>query len=246
MLNGSEAMVLSDVPARAATTSPTTSPTETEVTPGLRERARRAVVAELTAEAMALFLEHGFDATTVEQIASAAGISKRTFFRYFPTKNAVLAAAMQAPGRALVDDLVRRPHDEEPWLALRRCFDALVGQLGADERTLALTRMMLRSPDMNASHQDKHATWHAMLTTALIARIPSPADDPRWVAPADGVDEPDQDARHLRAQALAGSALACLTAAQNRWVDSDGALSLAVLLDVAMGAVHALPGAQLS
>ena len=65
-----------------------------EPTPGLRERTRRAVHREIAEAGMALFLDQGFEETTVDQIAEAAGISRRSFFRYFATKEDVVLGDM--------------------------------------------------------------------------------------------------------------------------------------------------------
>ena len=62
------------------------------------ERTRRVVQAELLAEALDLFLSQGFEATTVDQTARAAGMSRRSFFRYFASKGDVLALALAATG----------------------------------------------------------------------------------------------------------------------------------------------------
>ncbi|MFX6226362.1 helix-turn-helix domain-containing protein, partial [Acinetobacter baumannii] len=56
----------------------------------LWERSRRAAYAEISGIAMRLFLDQGFEQTTIDQIAAAAGISRRSFFRYFGTKEDVL------------------------------------------------------------------------------------------------------------------------------------------------------------
>lgn len=66
---------------------------------------------------MRLFVDQGFDQTTVDQIAGRAGVSQRTFFRYFPCKEAVLFGfEFRGP---FLDELRRRPSDESPAHSLR-------------------------------------------------------------------------------------------------------------------------------
>ncbi|MEV4799478.1 TetR family transcriptional regulator [Nonomuraea sp. NPDC049421] len=85
---------------------------------GLRERTRRAVTMQLADVAMELFTSRGFDETTVEDIAQAAGISKRSFFRYFPTKEDVVFEGVRALGDDIVEELSGQPSDLGPWEAL--------------------------------------------------------------------------------------------------------------------------------
>jgi AcrR family transcriptional regulator len=76
---------------------------------GLRERKRRETRDRITQAAMALFLEQGFDATTVDEIATDANVSKRSFFDYFPTKEDVVAAWQDAFSATLTDAVKARP-----------------------------------------------------------------------------------------------------------------------------------------
>lgn len=88
-----------------------------------RERNKQRTLRALREAATPLFLEQGFDATTVDQIAERAGVSQRTFFRYFPCKEALLFGLEHAP--ALLDELRRRPLDEQPAESLRAAMLAV-------------------------------------------------------------------------------------------------------------------------
>jgi AcrR family transcriptional regulator len=204
----------------------------------LRERTRRAVSAEITAAAIDLFAAQGFEATTIDQIASAAGLSRRSFFRYFSTKEEVILQSLDATGLQLAETLVRRPANEQAWTALRRSFNILVERIDADpDRSAVVLHMMLASPALHGAHLAKQAKWQQLLADALLARThPDP-------------EEADTSTR-LRASALAGSALACLEAAQIAWIEgreeresqpADDALGrLSPAVDEAMSSIHPL------
>jgi AcrR family transcriptional regulator len=204
----------------------------------LRERTRRAVAAEVTAAAIDLFAAQGFEATTVDQIAAAAGLSRRSFFRYFSTKEEVILQSLDATGLKLAQALAQRPAGEEPWTALRRSFDILVEALDADPDRLAVVlHMMLASPDLHGAHLAKQAKWQRLLADALISRTHL------------DVERADTATR-LRAASVAGSALACLEAAQIAWIGAreghEGQAADAMLdrlssaVDEAMSSIHPL------
>src|ERR1700748_2387606 len=71
-------------------------------TPGLRERKRQQTRERLIEVAMALFLERGFEATTLDDIAAAAEISRRSFFHYFESKADVVFAWQEESTAALI------------------------------------------------------------------------------------------------------------------------------------------------
>ena len=75
----------------------------------LWERSRQAAYAEITAVAMRLFLEQGFEQTTIDQIAATAGISRRSFFRYFGTKEDVVLGDLARDGERVREALAAVP-----------------------------------------------------------------------------------------------------------------------------------------
>jgi AcrR family transcriptional regulator len=84
----------------------------------LRDRQRAQIRAEIRRAAFRLFVEHGYDAVTTEDIAAAAGVSPRTFFRHVPTKEELLLAPVRHGGAVIVSLLEQRPAGESPDVAL--------------------------------------------------------------------------------------------------------------------------------
>ena len=94
--------------------------------PGLRQRKREATRERLTRAAMALFLERGFEATTIDDIAAAADVSRRSFFHYFASKEDVVAAWQEDASTALVAAIIARPADESLLTAAESAIAATV------------------------------------------------------------------------------------------------------------------------
>lgn len=84
----------------------------------LRDRQRAQIRAEIRRAAFRLFVERGYDAVTTEEIATAAGVSPRTFFRHVPAKEELLLAPVRYGGAAIVNLLEGRPAAESPDVAL--------------------------------------------------------------------------------------------------------------------------------
>jgi AcrR family transcriptional regulator len=92
----------------------------------MRAKRSEMMTAELEAVALRLFEESGYDAVTVEDVATAAHISVRTFYRYFPAKEDVIQAQLDRRNQALRAALASRPADEPPLRSLRLALEAVV------------------------------------------------------------------------------------------------------------------------
>ncbi|NJP42169.1 TetR/AcrR family transcriptional regulator [Actinacidiphila epipremni] len=189
----------------------------------LRELTRRTVRAQIAERAMALFIAQGFEETTVEQIASEVGMSARSVFRYFDTKEDMVVGSMQESGALLADALERRPADEDPWRALRGALDLLLEYFAQDrEAALARARMFASTPSLRAAREQKQARWRELLVPGVLARL-------------SGGTAAD---RELRAAAITTAVLGCLGVAVARWSDQGGEADLGAMLDAAIRAVR--------
>jgi AcrR family transcriptional regulator len=105
------------------------------VTDGLRERKKAETRRALSSAALRLAREHGPDGVTIEAIAEAAGVSPRTFFNYFASKDDAIVGVAPAEASELVRDLADQPADAAPLDALRGMCMAAVPRLeeSADE-----------------------------------------------------------------------------------------------------------------
>jgi TetR/AcrR family transcriptional regulator, regulator of mycofactocin system len=183
--------------------------------PGQTGRRRVTSRAELEQAAFALFAAHGFDATTVDDIAAAAGIGRRTFFRYFPSKNDV-------PWGAFEDELdrmrvrLKECPPEVPLMDAIRLALIDFNQVPPAQVPLHRRRMelILRVPTLLAHSTLRFTSWRAVVAEFVAERSGQRPDD-------------------LAPQAIAHAVLGVAIAAYERWLD-DPAADLGVLLDQAM------------
>jgi AcrR family transcriptional regulator len=188
----------------------------------LRDHARGAVRDEVAKHAWLLFAEQGYEATTVDQIAEAAGMSRRTFFRYFAGKDELVLDRLVESGRLIAAALEARPADEPAWPALRASFSETTRLQEAHARTSRRLQLMLRDePALRTTVEARRRLWLELLAPLTAQRLPAGTRS------------------NLRASAVTSSAIACLEAAQIDWATHPGA-SLSGLLDEAMGAVAPL------
>ena len=134
--------------------------------PGLRQRKRQQTRDRLTRVAMALFRDRGFEATTLDDIASAADISRRSFFHYFASKEDVVFTWQEELSAALVAAVAARPATESMLTAAENAISAMVRQVDANE-AIAMSCLKRDNPALRARDQVKYEKLERALAEAL-------------------------------------------------------------------------------
>jgi AcrR family transcriptional regulator len=186
----------------------------------LRERKRTRTRLMIQTEALRLFGEKGYAQTTVEEIADAAAISPRTFFRYFPSKEDVVMWDEYDP---LALELVQSRPDDEPLAETFRAVirETLGGLYRRDpERLLARVRLSVTVPELRARFFDEQAHGIEELTTLLAAKRGAAVDD-------------------LTLRVVGAALLGAVSVALDLWQQDDGKSDLLALLDQATGTLAA-------
>jgi AcrR family transcriptional regulator len=148
-------------------------------TGGLRERKKRERRRRIEDAAVELFERDGFEATTVEQIATAADIAPRTFFSYFETKDDVVLADYAERLDRILGELRRRPPDEAAWTALRASFAVVASDYAAEEDRIARRfAIVATTPSVLARSLQLQLGWERALAAELATRDDAAADDP--------------------------------------------------------------------
>ncbi|HEX7659939.1 MAG TPA: TetR family transcriptional regulator [Pseudonocardiaceae bacterium] len=145
--------------------------------PGLRERKKARTRAAIEHHALKLFREQGYDATTIEQIIDAAEVSESTFFRYFPTKEAVVLSDDLDP--LIIAAYRAQPADLPPVAALRAAFREVFGASSGEQRDEMRERiaLVLSVPALRAAMLDQFSEAMRLLADAIAERAGRPADD---------------------------------------------------------------------
>jgi TetR/AcrR family transcriptional regulator, regulator of mycofactocin system len=173
----------------------TTGPSAPRV--GRRPRTSRA---ELERVALRLFAERGFEETTVDDIAAAAGIGRRTFFRYYGSKNDVVWGNFEGELERMRARLAACPPDSPMMDALREAiveFNRLdPGQVQWHRLRMTL---ILQVPALQAHSTLRYADWRAAVAEFAASRLGRPAGD-------------------LMPQAVAHACLGAAVAAYEQWL----------------------------
>lgn len=134
--------------------------------------------AELEHLALDLFAARGFEETTVEELADAAGIGRRTFFRYFPSKNDVLWGDFDAALDGLRARLAAVPEGVPLRDGIREAvlaFNALPAE--AEPQHRVRMGLLLHTPALQAHSTLRYAGWRAVVAEHVAARLGQRIDD---------------------------------------------------------------------
>jgi AcrR family transcriptional regulator len=98
--------------------------------PPLTERRKAQTRREIAEQALSLFMQHGYDAVSVDAIADAAGVSLRTLYRYFASKDELVVPIVADSVGELIDRMAARPSDEALGVAVERAIGSIEPRLG--------------------------------------------------------------------------------------------------------------------
>ena len=189
-----------------------TAKVDGESRPGLRERKKLKTQRMIREEALRLFKSQGFNETTVEQIAEAAEVSPSTFFRYFPTKEAVLFSDEFDP--LVIAALRSQPADKPPLRAVRDAIaTAFTEMTPEDEREfLEVYRLATSTAEMRG-----HLYQNMLESLELFAST---------IAEWRGVDRQNPAVR-----TFVGAVVGVILEGASEWVNCDGSRPFREILD---------------
>ncbi|HWH33939.1 MAG TPA: TetR family transcriptional regulator [Acidimicrobiales bacterium] len=185
-----------------------------------RERNKQRTHDALAAAALALFCQRGYDEVTVEHIAAEAGVSARTFFRYFPTKEDALYPAGDAQLERLRSLLAERPAGEPVVSALRISLLAMAADFAPQRDAFLVQARVINSvPALRAGSARRILEFEVQLAAMVAERL--------------GADP----ALSLLARVVAASVVAALRVAIGIWLEGEGAADPVALLAEALDLV---------
>jgi AcrR family transcriptional regulator len=190
---------------------------EAESGGGLRERKKQRVREELIAAALERFATDGFDATTIDDIVRDVDVSRRTFFRYFETKEDVVTAWFEKSRAGLREALEARPPEESPLESLRWVFTYVAGVYEADRaEVLLVERLVATTASLRARKQQRIAEHARVLAEVFAKRLGMNLE------------------RDLAPRLIGKVAIAAVNAAFETWVAGGGKASLPRLVEEAI------------
>jgi AcrR family transcriptional regulator len=147
-----------------------------QATTGLRERKKQQTREALARAGIELFVERGYDATTLAEIAEAAGVSTRTIFAYFPSKEDILFASFQTMREALARALAERPGGKDALTTLR---DFILSAHTKTELDRKLERIICSDETLFSHKRARMSQLQELLAAAIADDLGAGPDDLR-------------------------------------------------------------------
>ncbi len=168
-----------------------------------------------------MFISDGYEATTLNAIAEAAGISRRTFFYYFKSKEEILLAWEDSFTDATRAALIAQSTNQKPLSAARNALIKLASRYKTDE-ALAIDRLLRSTESLRASKQAKYVQQEQAMFEALCELWPAPK-------------------RRKELRVVAMVSIGALRLAVEAWNQSGGRRSLAKYIEDAFEHLRTLP-----
>lgn len=149
--------------------------------PSLHERKQQVVRDAIWDAATDLFAEKGFNEITVDDIAAAAGVSRRSFFRYFESKNDLMAHGMVSYGAELVAAIEACPKNCSLYEVFRETVLQVAQRAASHPRTPKIMAIVSKYPDAKSAQALRFAEVQDLVTQTLIKRCKKTGED-RFVA----------------------------------------------------------------
>lgn len=176
---------------------------------------------EILETALRLFIEQGYDETTIAQIAREAGVSQRTLFRYFGTKEDLLGGDQDRFGQVLTDTISELPADVSVWEALRAGVAAVLALHNSREQALERFRLLHNTASLRAGWLEKRLRFQEDLLPLIETRMNAATGN-----------------EGAKVRAVIATAFGCLDAASITWVANDGKGEIMDLYDECLAAVR--------
>jgi AcrR family transcriptional regulator len=144
----------------------------------IKARKQQVVRNALSSAAEKLFLARGFENVTVEEIALSAGVSRRTFFRYYESKEDVLVERFSLLGEVLLSKLAARPLDEPALLAIRNALvPTMEASLAEPEIIRDTVRLLRETSALRRALLERRSRLEERIARLMIERIGSNPQD---------------------------------------------------------------------
>ncbi len=176
---------------------------DTPASSGLRQRKKDSSRRAIEDAAWELFAERGYDETSINDIAERANVAPRTFFRYFPTKEAVMYPQFEEVLQAVRDEFRRRPADEPVITSLFESFEQLSGSLEGEASRARQRMEMMKRPGHHPPGTEYFRTRLGEVTAELVLEREGESDEGR-----------------MRARLAGGVVTVLMDTAHNCWMEA--------------------------